>query len=107
MKVAVSLEKHSWLFGHMADRQTVFSLYLCKMARVFWEESSGRERLNQSGKRLKDRTWIFLRKCLATSSRKREFLAESKRRVKRHTATGAKEFKNRNLLRGRALLQER
>jgi hypothetical protein len=28
----------------------------------------------------------------ATSSRKREFLAESKRRVKHHAATGAEDF---------------
>jgi hypothetical protein len=40
----------------MAARQTVFNSYLFKMAWVFWEEFSGNERRNQSGKRLKART---------------------------------------------------
>jgi hypothetical protein len=41
----------------MAARQTVFNSYLLKIARVLCEEFSGKDRRNQSGKRLWARTW--------------------------------------------------
>jgi len=44
----------------MADLQTVLSRYLFKIAYVLSEEFSGKERRNQSGKRLKALTHFFL-----------------------------------------------
>jgi hypothetical protein len=57
----------------MAARQTVFNSYLLKIARVLCEEFSGKDRRNQSGKRLKVRTWdlsLNTEHCLRNTTEK-------------------------------------
>jgi len=70
----------------MAARQTVFNSYFFKMAWVLWEEFSGNDRRNQSGKRLKDRKWnlsgyivhgTLLRKSSVFNRKRRECQASN------------------------------
>jgi hypothetical protein len=88
----------------MAARHTVFNLYLFKMAWVLWEEFSGKERLNQSGKRLKDRTRSLSDIIQEVPLRKRVFLTESTGSVKRQTDLYSVGFRTRKSLPRRALV---